>query len=111
MLLHAARRESPACNSMPYKPGACRLQCSAMSNGLIELIENLPPSKIVLVGDLMLDRYIFGNAERLSPEAPVPVLHFQHEEYRLGGAGSVLADMAALGARVKLIAAVGADEA
>jgi D-beta-D-heptose 7-phosphate kinase/D-beta-D-heptose 1-phosphate adenosyltransferase len=82
-----------------------------MSNGLIELVENLPPSKIVLVGDLMLDRYIFGNAERLSPEAPVPVLHFQHEEYRLGGAGSVLADMAALNARVKLIAAVGTDEA
>jgi len=82
-----------------------------MSNGLIELIEHLPKSRILLVGDLMLDRYIFGNADRLSPEAPVPVLHFQHEEYRLGGAGSVLADLAALGAAVSIVAVLGRDEA
>jgi D-beta-D-heptose 7-phosphate kinase/D-beta-D-heptose 1-phosphate adenosyltransferase len=82
-----------------------------MSKGLIELVENLPRTRIVLVGDLMLDRYIFGNAERLSPEAPVPVLHFQHEEYRLGGAGSVLADLAALGAAVKVIGVLGCDDA
>jgi D-beta-D-heptose 7-phosphate kinase / D-beta-D-heptose 1-phosphate adenosyltransferase len=83
----------------------------AMSNGLINLVANLPRTRIVLVGDVMLDRYIFGNAERLSPEAPVPVLHFQHEEYRLGGAGSVLADLTALGAAVKVIGIVGNDEA
>jgi D-beta-D-heptose 7-phosphate kinase/D-beta-D-heptose 1-phosphate adenosyltransferase len=82
-----------------------------MSNGLIELVENLPRSRVLLVGDLMLDRYIFGNADRLSPEAPVPVLHFQHEEYRLGGAGSVLADLAALGAAVSIVAVLGRDEA
>jgi D-beta-D-heptose 7-phosphate kinase/D-beta-D-heptose 1-phosphate adenosyltransferase len=82
-----------------------------MSNGLIELVENLPRSRVLLVGDLMLDRYIFGNADRLSPEAPVPVLHFQHEEYRLGGAGSVLADLAALGANVSIVAVLGRDEA
>ena len=82
-----------------------------MSNGLIELVANLPRTRIVLVGDLMLDRYIFGNAERLSPEAPVPILHFQREEYRLGGAGSVLADLAALRAHVKIIGILGRDEA
>src|SRR5207253_230146 len=82
-----------------------------MSNGLIELVEHLPRSRVLLVGDLMLDRYIFGNADRLSPEAPVPVLHFQHEEYRLGGAGSVLADLAALGAQVSIVAVLGRDEA
>jgi D-beta-D-heptose 7-phosphate kinase/D-beta-D-heptose 1-phosphate adenosyltransferase len=82
-----------------------------MSNGLINLVEDLPRSNILLVGDLMLDRYIFGNAERLSPEAPVPVLHFQHEEYRLGGAGSVLADLAGLGAAVKVIGVLGQDDA
>lgn len=82
-----------------------------MSNGLIELVANLPRTKIVLVGDLMLDRYIFGNAERLSPEAPVPILHFQREEYRLGGAGSVLADLAALRADVKVIGILGKDDA
>ena len=82
-----------------------------MPNGLIDLVANLPRTKIVLVGDLMLDRYIFGNAERLSPEAPVPVLHFQREEFRLGGAGSVLADLAALRADVKVVGIVGKDEA
>ena len=82
-----------------------------MSNGLIDFVANLPRTNIVLVGDVMLDRYIFGNADRLSPEAPVPVLHFQHEEYRLGGAGSVLADLAALRAFVKIIGIVGNDPA
>ncbi|MFI5380149.1 MAG: D-glycero-beta-D-manno-heptose 1-phosphate adenylyltransferase [Tepidisphaerales bacterium] len=82
-----------------------------MSSSLIDLVANLPETKIVLVGDLMLDRYIFGNAERLSPEAPVPILHFQNEEYRLGGAGSVLADLAALKARVRVVGVLGRDEA
>ena len=66
-----------------------------MPTGLIELVERLPRARVVLVGDLMLDRYVFGNAERLSPEAPVPVLHFQREEFRLGGAGGVAAMLAA----------------
>src|SRR6266550_3603437 len=78
--------------------------------GLIELVERLPRSRVVLVGDLMMDRYLYGNAERLSPEAPVPVLHFQKEEYRLGGAGGVAADLAALGAKVQVVGAVGDDE-
>src|SRR5688572_22955256 len=82
-----------------------------MSNGLIELVEHLPRSRILLLGDLMLDKYIFGNADRLSPEAPVPVLHFQHEEHRLGGAGSVLADLAALRAHVRVVGVLGCDEA
>lgn len=82
-----------------------------MPNGLIELIEKLPRRTVVLAGDLMLDRYIFGNAERVSPEAPVPVLHFQHEELRLGGAGSVLANLATLGAHVRLVGVVGQDSA
>src|SRR5690349_9304237 len=81
-----------------------------MSTRLIELVENLPRSRVVLVGDFMLDRYLYGNAERLSPEAPVPVLHFQHDEVRLGGAGGVAADLAALGAEVRCIGIVGADD-
>ena len=48
-----------------------------MPTRLIELVERAPRARVVLVGDLMLDRYLFGNAERLSPEAPVPVLHYQ----------------------------------
>ena len=79
--------------------------------GLIELVERMPRSRVVLAGDLMLDRYLYGNAERLSPEAPVPVLHYQREETRLGGAGGVAAMLAALGADVRLVGAVGADDA
>jgi D-beta-D-heptose 7-phosphate kinase/D-beta-D-heptose 1-phosphate adenosyltransferase len=81
-----------------------------MPTRLIELIENLPKSRIVLVGDLMLDRYIYANAERLSPEAPVPVLHFQSDEFRLGGAGSVASNLAALGADVRVVGLVGDDD-
>src|SRR6185436_13265326 len=77
--------------------------------GLIELVEGLPRSRVVLVGDLMLDRYLYGNAERLSPEAPVPVLHFQREETRLGGAGGVAANLAVLGARVRAVGVLGED--
>src|SRR3954453_7097505 len=75
--------------------------------GLIELVEGLPRSRVVLVGDLMLDRYLYGNAERLSPEAPVPVLHYQKEERRLGGAGGVAADLVALGAEGRVIGVIG----
>lgn len=82
-----------------------------MPTRLIELVDRLPGKTVVLVGDLMLDRYLYGNAERLSPEAPVPVLHFQSEEYRLGGAGSVAADLAVLGAKVRVIGVLGQDEA
>ena len=84
---------------------------AGMPNGLINFVANLPRTKVLLVGDVMLDRYLFGNAERLSPEAPVPVLHFQHEEHRLGGAGSVLADLAALRADVSMVGIIGKDDA
>lgn len=82
-----------------------------MANRLLDLLDQLPGRRVLLVGDVMLDRYLYGNAERLSPEAPVPVLHFQHEEFRLGGAGSVAANLATLGAHVRLLATVGEDEA
>ncbi|HZN67702.1 MAG TPA: D-glycero-beta-D-manno-heptose 1-phosphate adenylyltransferase [Tepidisphaeraceae bacterium] len=82
-----------------------------MPTRLIELVERAPRARVVLVGDLMLDRYLFGNAERLSPEAPVPVLHYQREELRLGGAGGVAAMLARLGADVRVVGVVGCDEA
>src|SRR6187402_1622274 len=80
-----------------------------MATRLIELVEHLPHAKIVLIGDLMLDKYIYGNAERLSNDAPVPVLHFQREENRLGGAGRVAADLATLGASVHVVSTCGTD--
>ncbi len=59
----------------------------------------------------MLDRYWYGDASRISPEAPVPVLLFKEEEYRLGGAANVAANCAALGARTRLLSVVGRDVA
>src|SRR5438105_15487036 len=82
-----------------------------MSTHLIDLVDRLEGHRIALVGDLMLDRYIFGNTERVSPEAPVPVVHYQREEYRLGGAGFVMANLGALGCSVKVIGIVGKDDA
>ena len=66
---------------------------------------------MLVVGDVMLDRYWYGDASRISPEAPVPVLLFREEEYRLGGAANVAANCAALGARTRLLSVVGRDEA
>jgi D-beta-D-heptose 7-phosphate kinase/D-beta-D-heptose 1-phosphate adenosyltransferase len=81
-----------------------------MPTRLIELVENLPKSRVVLIGDLMVDRYLYGSADRLSPEAPVPVLHFEKEELRLGGAASVAADLATLSAKVSVIGTLGNDD-
>ena len=64
-----------------------------------------------VLGDLMLDRYVWGTTTRLSPEAPVPVVDFVSQSDRLGGAGNVAANLAALGARVQMFGAIGTDEA
>ncbi len=82
-----------------------------MLTRLIQLMGQLPRCPVVLLGDIMLDRYIYGNAERLSPEAPVPVLHYQQEQCRLGGAGNVVANLATLGAQVRPVGIIGQDEA
>jgi D-beta-D-heptose 7-phosphate kinase/D-beta-D-heptose 1-phosphate adenosyltransferase len=78
---------------------------------LMQIVQSLPPSDVVLVGDMMLDKYLYGNAERVSPEAPVLVLHYQHEELRLGGAANVASMLATLGAKVRPIGLVGNDAA
>lgn len=64
---------------------------------------------ILVIGDVMVDRYIFGSVKRISPEAPVPVLDMQHVENRLGGAANVAMNLIALGAKVTLITIAGAD--
>jgi D-beta-D-heptose 7-phosphate kinase/D-beta-D-heptose 1-phosphate adenosyltransferase len=80
-----------------------------MHNHLIKIVESLGRPKILVVGDVMLDRYVFGDAERISPEAPVQVLRVVSEEHRLGGAGSVASDLIALGSRASVCGAVGRD--
>ena len=76
-----------------------------------ELIDRFASRRITVVGDVMLDRCVFGRVSRISPEAPVPVVVFDHEEWRLGGAANVAHNLRALGAAVDLIGVVGADEA
>lgn len=66
---------------------------------------------VLCIGDVMLDRYIYGEVERISPEGPIPVLRIEREETMLGGAGNVVRNLVALGARVTFIAIVGDDEA
>lgn len=67
--------------------------------------------RVLCIGDLMLDRYVYGLVERISPEAPIPVLHATRETATLGGAGNVVRNLAALGAKVDLIGVVGVDKA
>ncbi len=74
---------------------------------LAETVRNLGAPRLVVAGDVMLDRYVFGAMERISPEAPIGVLRVAEEEVRLGGAGSVARNLAVLGARVTLCGFLG----
>ncbi|CAM3973518.1 D-glycero-beta-D-manno-heptose-7-phosphate kinase [Bordetella tumulicola] len=73
--------------------------------------EAIARSRVLVVGDIMLDRYWFGEVERISPEAPVPVVRVARREDRLGGAANVARNVVALGGQSTLIGIVGADEA
>jgi rfaE bifunctional protein kinase chain/domain len=75
------------------------------------LFESLSRVQLLVVGDVMLDRYWFGDVHRISPEAPVPIVRVRRTEERLGGAGNVARNAASLGARTRLLSVVGNDEA
>ncbi len=81
-----------------------------MYENLLKTVTNLGSPKVLVVGDFMLDVYIYGDAMRISPEAPVPVLKVTENEYRCGGAGSVAADIAALGAKPLCLGVIGDDQ-
>jgi D-beta-D-heptose 7-phosphate kinase/D-beta-D-heptose 1-phosphate adenosyltransferase len=65
--------------------------------------------KVLVLGDVMADHYVWGKVTRISPEAPIPVVHVDEETYRLGGAANVAANLAALGAKVALVGVIGDD--
>jgi D-beta-D-heptose 7-phosphate kinase/D-beta-D-heptose 1-phosphate adenosyltransferase len=71
----------------------------------------LGSARVLVIGDVMLDRYIYGAVERISPEAPIPVLRVERENAMLGGAGNVARNLAALGARVAFATVTGGDAA
>src|SRR5437762_9495251 len=76
-----------------------------------ELIRSMRDRKIVVLGDVMLDEFIWGDVTRISPEAPVPVVNIQRESTRLGGAANVLANITSLGASANVIGVMGHDTA
>ncbi len=82
-----------------------------MDAGIIEQLETAHGVRILIVGDVMLDRFIYGAAERLSPEAPVPVLRFDRESVMPGGAANVARNVSEFGASVELVGLVGRDGA
>ncbi|MBI5900274.1 MAG: D-glycero-beta-D-manno-heptose-7-phosphate kinase [Rhodocyclales bacterium] len=77
----------------------------------MNMLPDTSATRILIVGDVMLDRYWFGEVSRISPEAPVPVVKVDRSEERPGGAANVARNAAALGARVALLSVVGTDDA
>ncbi len=86
-----------------------RLVHAARFPALDELLDRLAGRSILVIGDLMLDHFVIGTVDRISPEAPVPIVRFDHETWRLGGAANVAHNVVALGGRVDAIGVVGND--
>ena len=78
---------------------------------LMAAARQLRRASVLVVGDAMLDRYVYGRAQRISPEAPVPVLTVEREIAMPGGAGNVVRNLTALGAAVAFVSVVGDDQA
>lgn len=76
---------------------------------LVPFIESIAGTRVLVIGDAMLDRFVNGSVERISPEAPIPVLRVAHESVMPGGAGNVVRNLSALGADVTFVAVIGDD--
>jgi rfaE bifunctional protein kinase chain/domain len=74
-----------------------------------KLFDSFVSLKVGVIGDVMLDTYMWGNVERISPEAPVPVVALHHKEYRIGGAGNVALNCHSLGSQVYMLSVTGDD--
>src|SRR6516162_236691 len=124
-LRRAQARTTPAAHfrrAQPFRPraGARRgarilrhgaaLMATALSR-FSDFREAVARTRVLIVGDVMLDRYWFGEVERISPEAPVPIVKIARSEERPGGAANVARNAAALGAQTTLVSATGLDEA
>ena len=76
-----------------------------------QLIQNFPRNRILVIGDVMLDTFIWGRVSRISPEAPVPIVDFEREDRMPGGAANVARNLSSLGARAIVGGAIGKDGA
>jgi D-beta-D-heptose 7-phosphate kinase/D-beta-D-heptose 1-phosphate adenosyltransferase len=83
---------------------------SISARKLTQYLERFSSARILVVGDLILDHYVWGKVHRVSPEAPVPVVHVDSESYRMGGAANVYHNIMTLGGQVELCGVVGADQ-
>jgi D-beta-D-heptose 7-phosphate kinase/D-beta-D-heptose 1-phosphate adenosyltransferase len=79
--------------------------------GLSDAVQRLSRASVLVVGDAMLDRYVYGTVERISPEAPIPIVTVEREIAMPGGAGNVVRNLTALGAAVAFVSVVGDDQA
>src|SRR5712675_656228 len=75
-----------------------------------KIFESFKGLRVLIIGDVMLDSYIWGAVERISPESPVPIVHVKKKDFRLGGAANVALNVLALGATPILCALIGDDE-
>ena len=75
------------------------------------IIQGFESTRIMVIGDIMIDHFVIGQVNRISPEAPVPVVKFKHEEFRLGGAANVAHNIRKLGGSVSLLGVLGSDDA
>src|SRR5690348_8914109 len=84
---------------------------AARANGsaLAAALDHFDRSRVAVIGDVMLDRYAYGDVGRISPEAPIPVFRHRRIVAMLGGAGNVVRNIAALGAKAALVGLIGAD--
>lgn len=81
-----------------------------LKDAACEIMGKFEETKVIVIGDLMLDEYIYGRAYRISPEAPVPVVNYESSSYRAGGAGNVATNIAALGGNVVVSGVTGSDK-
>jgi D-beta-D-heptose 7-phosphate kinase / D-beta-D-heptose 1-phosphate adenosyltransferase len=85
-------------------------QAMTDNSDLLAYLERLKSARVLCIGDVMLDHYIFGEVERVSPEAPIPVLSIERELKSLGGAGNVLRNLTALGTAPSFVSVIGNDD-
>lgn len=95
--------------SMPVRDKSDRDHLSSPQT-LRQYVQRFPQASVLVVGDLILDHYVMGKVSRISPEAPVPVVHVESESLRLGGAANVFNNILALGGKADLCGVIGADE-
>ena len=80
-----------------------------MKDNYLKIINNIQKKKILCIGDIILDEYWFGDSNRISPEAPIPVVNIKNKDFRLGGAGNVALNLSEIKSNVILVSTIGND--